>query len=150
MEDVATVTALLVAVLNTLAGGLGAWRWWQVEPSDAFWKLARTGQAASVVLAVVAGVLYLSGSRPDDSLFWLYAVLPVAISFFAEQFRILSAQTVLDARGLENAQAVGGLPEAEQRSVVLQIVRREIGIMALAALVAAFLALRAITEVGGL
>jgi hypothetical protein len=150
VEGVATVTALLVVVLNTLAGGLGAWRWWRVEPSDAFWRLARAGQVAAVLFAVMAGVLYLAGARPDDSLFWLYAVLPVAVSFFAEQFRILSAQTVLDARGLENAQAVGRLPEAEQRSVVLQIVRREIGIMALAALVAAFLALRAVTEVAGL
>jgi hypothetical protein len=150
MESVATVTALLVLVLNTLAGGLGAWRWWRVEPSDLFWVLARVGQAASVLLAVVAGVLYLAGARPENDLFWLYAVLPVAVSFFGEQFRILSAQTVLDARGIENAHAVGKLPEAEQRSVVLQIVRREIGVMALAALVAAFLAVRALAEVGGL
>ncbi len=150
MEAAATITALLTAVLNTLAGGLGAWRWWTVEPSRAFWVLARAGQAASTLLAALAGVLYLAGGRPDDSLFWLYAVLPVAVSFFAEQFRILSAQTVLDARGLEDAQAVGRLPEAEQRSIVLQIVRREIGVMTLGTLVAAFLALRAITEVGGL
>ena len=150
MQDVATVSALLCVVLNTAAGGLGAWRWWRVEPSDAFWVLARAGQGASVLLAVVAGVLYVAGARPDDDLFWLYALLPVAVSFFGEQFRILSAQTVLDARGLEDAQAVGRLPEREQRSVVLQIVRREIGVMTLAALVAAFLALRALSEVGGL
>ena len=150
MEAVATVTALLVVVLNTCAASLGAWRWWTVEPSPTFWVLARAGQAASVLLAVVAGVLYLAGARPDDSLFWLYCGLPSAVSFFAEQFRILSAQTVLDARGIENAKAVGRLPEADQRSIVLQIVRREIGVMTLAAAVAAFLALRAITEVGGL
>jgi len=150
MESAATITALLTAVLNTCAGGLGAWRWWTVEPSPAFWVLARAAQAASALLAVVAGVLYLAGARPDDSLFWLYAVLPVAVSFFAEQFRILSAQTVLDARGLEDAQAVGRRSEAEQRSIVLQIVRREIGVMTLGTLVAAFLALRAITEVPGL
>ena len=91
----------------------------------------------------------MSGARPDDGLFWLYAVLPTAISFFAEQFRILAAQTVLEARGLEDAQAVGRLPEAEQRSVVLQIVRRELGVMALAAGVVAFLALRAVSETPG-
>jgi len=44
---------------------------------------------------------------------------------------------------LEDAQAVGRLDERGQRSVVLAIVRREIGVMALAALVVAFLALRA-------
>lgn len=150
METVATVIALLVVVLNTSAAALGAWRWWRVEPSDAFWWVARAGQVASVVLALFAGVAYVAGGRPDDDLYWLYAVLPVAVGFFAEQFRILSAQTVLDARGLENAQAVGALPELEQRSVVLQIVRREIGVMAFGAGTAAFLALRSITEAGGL
>jgi hypothetical protein len=70
--------------------------------------------------------------------------------FFAEQFRVLAAQTVLDARGLEDAEAVGRLPEREQRSVVLQIVRRELGVMALAAAVTAFLALRAVVETPGL
>ena len=150
MELLATLTALTVAVLNGMAGVYGSWRWWTVEPSRAFWVLARGGQAAAVVLALVAGVLYLTGSRPDDGLFWLYAALPAAIGFFAEQFRILSAQTVLEARSLPDAQAVGALPEADQRSVVLQIVRREMGVMTLGALVAGFLALRAITEVAGL
>jgi hypothetical protein len=150
METLAVVIALLVVCLNTLAGALGAWRWWQVEPSSAFWVLARAGQVASVLLALVAGAAYVSGSRPDDGLFWLYAALPVAVGAFAEQFRILSAQTVLDARGIPDAAAVGALPENEQRSVVLQIVRREIGVMTLAAFVVAFLALRAVAVVSGL
>jgi hypothetical protein len=38
---------------------------------------------------------------------------------------------------------MAALPEAEQRSVVLAIVRREVGVVALAAGVVAFLALRA-------
>ena len=57
------------------------------------------------------------------------------MSFVAEQLRIAAAETVLAARGHESARAVGRLPEAEQRSVVLAIVRRELGVMALAALV---------------
>jgi len=150
LETLATLTALAVAVLNGIAGLYGSWRWWTVAPSRAFWILARAGQGAAIVLALVAGVLYLTGARPDDGLFWLYALLPAAIGFFAEQFRLLSAQTVLEARSLPDAQAVGRLPEADQRSVVLQIVRREMGVMTLGALVAAFLALRAITEVPGL
>jgi len=150
METLATITALLAAVLNGVAGAWGSWRWWTVEPSDVFWRLVRAGQASAVLLALVAGVAYVSGARPDDGLFWLYAVLPTAIGFFAEQFRILSAQTVLEARGLPDAKAVGTLPEREQRSVVLQIVRREMGVMTLAALVIGFLALRAITETPGL
>ena len=150
MEDIATTTALLVAVLNGVAAVVGGALWWRVEPRPWVWPLIRAGQAGAVVLALVAGVAYVSGARPDDGLFWLYAVLPTAISFFAEQFRVLAAQTVLDARGLEDAQAVGRLPESDQRSVVLQIVRRELGVMALAAGVLAFLALRAVSETPGL
>jgi hypothetical protein len=76
-------------------------------------------------------------------LYWLYALLPVAVGFVAEQLRLTSAQTVLDARDLDDAQAVGRLPTDQQRSIVLQIVRRELGVMSAAALVIAFLALRA-------
>ena len=150
METVATTTALLTAVLNGVAAAVGGVLWWRVDPRQWVWPLIRAGQAAAVALAVVAGVAYLTGARPDEGLFWLYAVLPTAISFFAEQFRVLAAQTVLEARGLEDAQAVGRLPEGEQRSVVLQIVRRELGVMALAAGVVAFLALRALSETPGL
>ena len=61
----------------------------------------------------------------------------------AEQLRVASAQTILDQRGLEGSEAVAGLPEQEQQTLVAQIVRREIGVMALSALVVVFLALRA-------
>jgi hypothetical protein len=143
MHDVAALAALVVAALNAVAGLFGAWRWWTVAPSRAFWVLARTGQAAAVALAVVAGVGAVTGFEPADGLFWLYALLPVVVGFVAEQFRAASAQTVLDARDLENAEAVGRLDEAGQRSVVLAILRRELGVMALSAMVVAFLALRA-------
>jgi hypothetical protein len=143
MADAAAAGALIVAAINAAAAAWGAWRWWIVSPSRAFWVLVRAGQAAAAGLAILSGALALAGYEPADGLYWLYALLPVAVSFVAEQFRIASAQTVLDARDLEDAQAVGRLDEAGQRSVVLAIVRREMGVMALAAFVVAFLALRA-------
>jgi hypothetical protein len=143
MAHVAEVVALVTAVTNLLAGALGAWRWWVVEPSRAFWALCRAGQALAVVQAAVAGVLAALGFDPADGLYWLYALLPVAVSFVAEQLRVSAAQAVLDARDLEDAQAVGKLDEAGQRSVVLAIVRREMGVMAASAVVLAFLAARA-------
>jgi hypothetical protein len=143
MHDAAAVAALVTAGLNVLAAAFGAWRWWSVAPSRTFWVLARLGQAAAIALAIVAGVLAAMGFQPADGLFWLYALLPVAVSFVAEQFRIASAQTVLDTRDLENAEAVGRLDDAGQRSVVLAILRREMGVVAISAGVVAFLALRA-------
>jgi hypothetical protein len=144
MHDPAAFAALAVAALNAVAALLGAWQWWTVSPSRAFWIAARTGQAAAIGLAVLAGVLALLGFEPADGLYWLYALLPVAVGFVAEQFRVTSAETVLEARGLEDAVAVGRLDEPGQRSVVLAIMRRELGIVALAAGVIAFLALRAV------
>ena len=143
MTDLAHIVALVVAISNGIAGIVSAWLWWRVEPRAFTWPLIRVGQAAAIGQAVVAGVLALQGTEPADDLYWLYALLPVAVGFVAEQLRLVSAQMVLDARDLENAQAVGALPEDDQRSIVLQIVRRELGVMAAAALVIAFLALRA-------
>jgi hypothetical protein len=143
MHDAAALAALAVAALNAVAALFGAWRWWTVSPSRAFWILARSGQAAGIGLALLAGVLAVLGFDPADGLFWLYALLPVAVAFVAEQFRVASAETVLEARGLEDAAAVGRLDDAGQRSVVLAILHRELGVVTLAAGVIAFLALRA-------
>jgi hypothetical protein len=140
---IAAIAALATLAVNGVAGAFAALRWWQVRPADAVWPLLRAGQAVAVAQAVVAGVLAAAGFAPADSLYWLYALLPVAIGFVAEQLRIVSAEQVLENREIPDAQAVGALPEAEQRSVILAIVRREMGVMAAAALVVAVLALRA-------
>jgi hypothetical protein len=142
------VTAVHAAVgggmtlLFAAAAALGAWRWWRVEPSDWFWRLLRAAQVVLVLEAALGGVLLLMGKHSDD-LHYVYGLLPLAVSFVAEQLRIASAETVLAARGLESAQDMRPLPEADQRSIVLAIVRRELGVMALAALVILGLALRA-------
>ena len=144
MTDAAVAAAWVATVVNGVAGLVGAVAWWQVRESRAFWGLVRAGQAVAVAQAVVAGVLALLGFDPDDGLYWLYALLPVAIGFFAEQLRIVAAEQVLERLGLEGSEAVRGLPEDRQRSVVVSILRREMGVMTLAALVVCFLAARAI------
>jgi hypothetical protein len=143
MTHVAQAAALVAAFASLAAGVVGAWRWWRVEPSPAFWVLCRLSQALLVVQALVAGVLAAAGFHPADGLYWLYALLPIAVSFVGEQLRVTSAETILHDAGLENAQAVGALDESRQRSIVLSIVRREMGVMTAAAFVVAFLALRA-------
>lgn len=134
--------ALLTAVANLAVGLYGAVRWYRVESTRRFWPALRVAQALAVVFALYGSILVVFGDGPDG-LFLLYAALPVAVNLVAEQLRIASAETVLDARGLKNAAALGGRPDEEQRSVVRQILRRELGVMATAALVVAFLALRA-------
>jgi len=141
--QVAAIGAFAVLAINATAGAFAALCWWQVRTNAAVWPLLRAGQVAAGLQALLVGVLFAAGYRPADELFWLYALLPVAIGLIAEQLRIVSAEQVLENRGLPDAQAVGALPDSEQRSIVLSVVRREIGVMALAALVVAFLALRA-------
>jgi hypothetical protein len=150
VTEAVEAAALVVAALNAVAGLLGAWVWRRGDPSGhdraqatAFWVLLRVGQGSALILAVAVGVLAAVGHDSTDSLFYLYVLLPLAVAFVAEQLRAASAQTILDQRGLENAAAVAGLPEREQRQLVATIVRREIGVMALSALVVVFLALRA-------
>jgi hypothetical protein len=141
---VAELAALATLAVNGVAGAFAGLRWWQVRPAPAVWPLLRAGQVVAAGQAAVAGVLAFTGFDPGDSLYWLYALLPVAIGFIAEQLRIVSAEQVLENREIPGAEAVGALPEAEQRSVVLAIMRRELGVMAAAALVVALLALRAL------
>ncbi|MBV8733650.1 MAG: hypothetical protein JO321_04865 [Solirubrobacterales bacterium] len=142
MNEVHIVTGVAAIAVNALAGCWGAWAWWRARPSAWFWRLLRLGQLAVVTEVVAGGIFYLI-HRHAPSLHVLYGVLPVAVSFIAEGLRVSSAQTVLDKHGHASAQAVGKLPEAQQRVVVLEIVRREIGVMTLSALVIVGLLARA-------
>jgi len=143
MTQAVLACALAVALLNAIPALVGGWRWYRGEASRAFWILLRIGQGSALVLAIVTGSLAVAGDYSTDRLFYLYALLPLAIAFVAEQLRLASAQTILDQRELADAQALGELPESEQHEVVAAIVAREMGIMALSALVVVFLALRA-------
>jgi hypothetical protein len=143
LNEAVVAGALAVAALNALPGLLGAWRWYGGEASRAFWVLLRVGQGSAVTLALAVGALAVAGRYSSERLFYLYALLPLVVAFVAEQLRVISAQTILDRRELEDAQAVGELGEDEQRTVVAEIMRRELGVMTLSALVVVFLALRA-------
>lgn len=147
MTEAVVAGAIAVAAVNAIAGLLGGWLWhdggMHERGTAAFWLLLRAGQGAALVLAIAVGSLAAAGNYSTDHLFYLYALLPLAIAFVAEQLRVTSAQAILDQRDLPDAHAVGELPDDEQRRVVRDIVRREVGVMALSALVVVFLALRA-------
>ncbi|MGB2712523.1 MAG: hypothetical protein WBC33_13550 [Conexibacter sp.] len=150
MATVHLVVGALLVALNLATAIAGAWWWYRVHPSAAFWPLLRAAQAAIVVQILLGALLLALGHEPGDDLHILYGVLPLAVMFIAEQLRIGSADTILAARGHASAQEVGELPEAEQRIVVLSIVRREMGVMVIACLVVVALAVRAATTSGGL
>lgn len=129
---------LLVGVASLVITGAatlwGAWCWWRWQPGQWFWRLLRAAQATVVLEVVLGGVLLLTHKKAV-TLHYIYGVLPILVSFIGEQLRIASAQMVLDSRGFESTEEVGRLPATEQRQLVLSIVRREVGVMTLAALV---------------
>jgi hypothetical protein len=134
MKNVHLVFGVLTVVLSGVAGAWGAWCWWRARTSAWFWRVLRASQVAVVLQAALGGVLLLTGHKPP-SLHVLYGVLPLLVSFIAEQLRVSSAQMVLDQRGFESSAAVGKLPTDDQQEVVVAILQREVGVMALAALV---------------
>ncbi len=143
MNEAVVWGAFLLVALSGLPGLLGAWRWYRLESSRTFWILLRVAQVAALLFGLAIGVLAVAGHYSSEQLFYLYALLPLAIGFVAEQLRVASAQTILDQHDLADARAVGELPEGEQQSIVAAIVRREMGVMTLSAWVVVFLALRA-------
>jgi hypothetical protein len=141
VKDVHIAVGVLTIALNAAAGLFGAYCYWRAEPSKWFWRLLRAGQVAIVVQAAIGGILAIN--HKASSLHLLYGLLPIGISFVAEQLRVASAQMVLDARGFESAAAVGELPADEQQAVVTSILLRELGVMTLSALVNVVLLARA-------
>jgi hypothetical protein len=120
----------------------GIYCWYTSRQSRLFWLLLRTGQAVIVVEAILGGIWELSGHRASE-LHLIYGLVPIAVSFVAEQLRIASASMILDGKGLESAQELRTLSEEDQRIVYLTIVQRELGVMVLAAVVMTVLLARA-------
>lgn len=149
MTTVHVVLGVAALATNAAAAGWGGWLWWRAEAQPAFWPLLRTGQALLVVVALLGGLL-LAFDRQPAPLHVLYGLLPVVVSFLGEQFRLVSAEAVLERHDLEAARDMESLPEPEQRLIVLEIVRRETGIMAASAAVATLLGLRAAGVSGAL
>jgi len=131
-----------VIVLSLAAGVWGAWAWWRGAPAPGFWTLLRASQVTLALQVAVGAVLLVLGHQPAR-LHLLYGLLPLAVSFVAEQLRLVAADQVLQRHDMEEAREMEGLDEPAQRAIVFEIVRRETGVMAASALVVFVLALRA-------
>jgi hypothetical protein len=132
----------LIAV-NLIAGVLGGYGWWRHVHVPGFWPLLRIGQGLVMLQAVDGAVLLLLGHDLPE-LHLIYGLVPIGVSFLAEQLRLAAADTVLAQRGLEGRADVEALPPVEQRGLVNAILRREMGVMAASALVVAALGARAL------
>jgi hypothetical protein len=131
----------LIAV-NLAAGLWGLFGWWRRRHAPGFWPLLRVGQGLVVLQAADGAILLLMG-RDLPELHLIYGLVPLGVSFVAEQLRLAAADTVLAQRDLEGRADVEALPEREQRALVNAIVRREMGVMATSAVVVALLGVRA-------
>jgi hypothetical protein len=148
VHQVAEIGAVIVAVVNALAAIIGLAEHQLGRPSRAFWITARTGQALAAIYLVLAGILGLAGWRPDSNLFWIYALVPPAVGYFAEQLRIVAANQVLDRHGYESAAELRAVEDHDERAalaeqIAFEIRLRELGLVAICAGVVAFLAWRA-------
>jgi heme A synthase len=137
MVAVHLVVGCALIALNLAAFAFGGVAWLRERPSIPFWYLLRAAQVSVFIQAMLGGLLVLTGHEPDESLHYLYGILPLVISFLAEGARAGAAQRELGEVDFE------ALPEADQQSLALAIVRREMGIMAVSCGVIFFLALRA-------
>ena len=128
---------LVLIALNAAAGLVGGISWYRDRPSVAFWYLLRSAQVSVFLQALLGGLLVVTNHEPEEGLHYLYGILPLVVSFIAEGARADAAQREVGEIDHE------ALPEAEQQSLALAIVRREMGIMAVSCGVIFFLALRA-------
>jgi hypothetical protein len=141
VSDIHTTLGAITIAVNAIAAVLGLIGFAR-SPVRAFWYLLRAGQVLVMLDAVIGAALLLDG-KDLPRLHLIYGLVPIAVSFVAEQLRLTSADIELQKRDLENAQEVATLPAEEQRALVTGIIRRETGVMAASAAVVALLCLRA-------
>ncbi|MGC1164812.1 MAG: hypothetical protein WA862_01755 [Solirubrobacterales bacterium] len=137
MPEVHLVVGVAVILLNLVAFAVGGVAWLRDRPSVPFWYLLRAAQVSVFIQVTLGGLLVFSNHETPDGLHYVYGLLPLLVSFLAEGARTGAAQRELGETDFESLDA------DTQQSLALQIVRREMGIMAVSCGVILFLALRA-------
>ena len=137
MAPVHLVVGCAVIAFNLVAFAVGGIAWYRDRPSVPFWYLLRAAQVAVFLQVMLGGLLVFTNHKPDDSLHYLYGILPLVVSLIAEGARAGAAERELGDVDFES------LPAESQQALALAIVRREMGIMAVSCGVILFLALRA-------
>jgi heme A synthase len=136
------IVGCAVIALNLVAFALGGVAWLRDRSSVPFWLLLRAAQVSVFIQVMLGGLLVFTNHKPDDSLHYLYGILPLLVSLIAEAARTGAAERELGDIDFE------ALPADAQQELALAIVRREMGIMAVSCGVILFLALRAASTSG--
>jgi heme A synthase len=142
MVAVHLVVGCAVILLNFAGGAVGGIAWFRARASIPFWYLLRSAQVSVFIQVMLGGLLVITNHKPHENLHYLYGLTPLLVSFLAEGARTGAAQRELGETDFESLDA------DTQQSLALQIVRREMGIMAVSCWVIFFLALRAATTGG--
>jgi hypothetical protein len=141
VTEVHAVVGIAVIAANALAGAWGGVAWLRRSPSIAFWYLLRVAQAVVVLQVAIGLALILTGQEAPDELHFVYGIAPLVVSLVSEGMRVGAAQRELDA--LEEVADLEALDRAEQARIARRVVRREMGVMTVGALLIVTLALRA-------
>jgi len=138
LTELHLVVGVAVLGLNLIVGLWGAAAWLARRTPVSFWYVLRGAQASVVVQVLLGAILLVSGKEAKDAIHYMYGIGPLVVNLFAEGMRTGAAQ-----REVPEDVEFDTLPADEQRTIALRIVRREMGIMSVAALLVATFALRA-------
>jgi hypothetical protein len=123
--------------LNAIAGLWGAVAWAARRASVWFWFVLRAAQGAVVAQLLLGSILLVAGREADDGMHYVYGLFPLLVNLFAEGMRVGAAQREVGDVDFQT------LAAGEQRAVALRIVRREMAIMSVAALLIVAFGVRA-------
>jgi hypothetical protein len=137
MSEVHLVVGVAVIALNLLAGIWGSIAWFARRPSVWFWYVLRAAQGAIVLQVTLGALLLIAGKEPKEAIHYMYGTAPLLVNLFAEGMRVGAAQREIGDTDFKSLDA------SEQRATALRIVRREMGVMTVAALLIVAFAVRA-------
>ncbi len=145
MADVHLALGVVVLLANLAAGVWGGIAWLMNRASLYFWYVLRAAQISVVLQVVLGAILLATGHEADDPIHYMYGTAPLLVNLFAEGMRTGAAQRELP-EGVE-FEALGA---TEQRAIALRIVRHEMAVMTIGALLIVAFAVRAAQTSGGL
>ena len=139
------VVGIALLALAVAAGVWGTIAFLASRPSVWFWYVLRAMQVVLVLQVVLGGLLLATGQETPRAEHYMYGVLALLVSLFAEGMRVGAA-----SREIPEGVEFETLDRGEQRTIALRIVRRETLTMALAAWLIVIVVVRAAQTSGEL